>query len=63
MEQYATISLIMWVCFVFLTKKATPLRTILLEKLILTKLVNKFPALYITQRFINVFTRWHWTLS
>jgi hypothetical protein len=36
----------------------------ILEKLIVTQLVNKFPALYGTRMFITVFTTArHWTLS
>jgi len=36
----------------------------LLEKLIVTQLVNKFPAFYVIQRFIDVFTGTrHWSLS
>jgi hypothetical protein len=36
----------------------------LLEKLIVTQLVKKFPTFYATQRFITVFTRaYHWSLS
>jgi hypothetical protein len=37
---------------------------VLLEKLIIAELVKKFPAFYITARFITVFTRArYWLLS
>jgi hypothetical protein len=42
----------------------TPRCRILLEKLIITHLVNKFHAIYETRRIITVFTRaCHWSLS
>jgi hypothetical protein len=42
----------------------TPWSRILLQKLIVTQLVKKFPALYGTRRYITVFTRaLHWFLS
>jgi hypothetical protein len=37
------------------------LRTVLLEKLIVTQLVKKFPAFYGIRRFITVFTQDHAT--
>jgi hypothetical protein len=37
----------------------TQWRRALLEKLIVTQLVKKFPAFYVTGRFITVFTRTH----
>jgi hypothetical protein len=45
--------------------KLTPWRWVLLQKLIVPQLLNKFPALGVTRRFITVFTRarrWslHW---
>jgi hypothetical protein len=43
-----------------LTKQLTPRRTSLLEKLMVTKLVKKFPMLYVTWRLITIC---HWTLS
>jgi hypothetical protein len=47
-------------------KKATqltPWNRVLLEKLIVTQLVKKFPAFYGTRRFITVFKRaHHWSL-
>jgi hypothetical protein len=42
----------------------TPWGRVLLEKLIVTQLVKKFPAFYGSQMFIAVFTRaHHWYLS
>jgi hypothetical protein len=38
--------------------------SVLLEKLIVTQLVKKFPVFYETQKFITVFSRArHWSLS
>jgi hypothetical protein len=48
------------------TIKLTPWRSVFLEKLIVTKPVKKFPALYGTRKFINMLTRArarHWSLS
>jgi hypothetical protein len=40
------------------------MEAVLLEKLIVTQLVKKFPAFYGTQKFITVFTTaHHWSLS
>jgi hypothetical protein len=37
---------------------------VLLEKIIVSQLVKKFPAFFGTQRFITMFTRaCHWSLS
>jgi hypothetical protein len=44
-----------------LTHSLTPWCRILLEKLIVTQFVRKYP--YGTRRFITVFTQDHWTLS
>jgi hypothetical protein len=42
----------------------TPWGRVLLEKLIVTRLVNEFPAFNVTRRFITVFTTVHnWFLS
>jgi hypothetical protein len=42
----------------------TPWRRVLLENLTVSQLVEKFPTLYGTRRFITVFTRArHWSLS
>jgi hypothetical protein len=42
----------------------TPWSSIVLKKLIVAHLVNEFLALYVTERFITVFTRaHHWSLS
>jgi len=42
----------------------TPLRIVLLEKLIVTELTKKLPMFYETPRFIIVFTEiCHWSLS
>jgi hypothetical protein len=47
----------------FLTGQPPP-RSRVLEKLIITQLVKKFPAFYGTRSFITVFTRaLHWSLS
>jgi hypothetical protein len=44
--------------------KLTPWSRALLEKLIVTQIVKKFPVFYGTRRFITVFTRaHHWFLS
>jgi hypothetical protein len=45
------------------TAEVTPWGTLLLKELIVAQLVNEFPAFYLTQRFITVFTRaCHWNL-
>jgi len=50
--------------FVTTQPALTPCRRAFLEKLIVTQLVKKFPALHGTRRFITVFTRSsHWCLS
>jgi len=42
----------------------TPCSQVLLEKLMVTQLVQKFPTFWGTQRFITMFTRtYHWSLS
>jgi len=47
-----------------LTNYLTPWNRILLEKLLVTQLVKKFPAFYGIRKFITVFTRVrHWSLS
>jgi hypothetical protein len=43
----------------FLGENKTPWNKVLLEKLIVSQLVKTFPALYLTQRIIVVFTRAH----
>jgi hypothetical protein len=43
----------------FLITNSNPWRRVPLEKLIVPKLVTKFPAFYGTQRFITMFTRAH----
>jgi hypothetical protein len=41
-----------------------PFSRILLEKLIVSQVVNKFPEFYVTRTLITVFTTArHWTLS
>jgi hypothetical protein len=43
--------------------EVTPYSKVLLEKLIASQLVNKYPEFYETQRFISVFTKaCHWSL-
>jgi hypothetical protein len=39
-----------------LTPKLTPGNTVLLEKLTVPQLIKKFPAFYVTRRFIIAFT-------
>jgi hypothetical protein len=44
--------------------KLTEGRIVLLEKLVVTQLVNKLTVFYETRRFITVFTKaHHWSLS
>jgi hypothetical protein len=50
--------------FTIVKIQLTPLTRVLLEKLVVTQLVNKFSTFYGTRRFIIVFTRArHWSLS
>jgi len=49
--------------YISISKQLTPWNRVL-EKLIVTKLIKKYPAFYGTRRYITVFTRArHWSLS
>jgi hypothetical protein len=41
----------------FVSKHLTPYSRVLLEKVIITQLVNKFPIFYFTRKSITVFTK------
>jgi hypothetical protein len=51
-------------CKVRVTNELTPRKGVLLEKLIISNLINKFPTSYETQASFDMFIRaYHWRLS